>query len=189
MDKVLRLLLTVALCTGLAGSSLLAQTLRLIPVPPGVKPQWRAVQGAPKVSFAPNIPTDVFRYRGRYYLFWDGAWFESRTLQGPWDLSRKAPRVLGRIHPSYFKTAGRGPSGPAVGQRPPGAFQPPAPPGAGRRDPFSVPGVAPPPGWKPPAGSGMAEPIAPADVTPPAGPPPALPERGPVPEAHVPKAM
>ena len=189
-----------------------AQTLRIIPVPPGVKPQWQAVPEAPKVSFAPNIPTDVFRYRGRHYLNWDSMWFESRTLNGPWERSQRAPRVLERIPPSYFKTAGRGPSMPGLGRGPqggmpggpqqPGAFQPPgAPSGAGKRDPFAVPGVAPPPGWTPPPGSGMTEGAPPAGVTPPGwptgqpgeqpGPEGGMPPPGGGPEAgkQVPKAM
>lgn len=189
-----------------------AQTLRIIPVPPGVKPQWRAVPGAPNISFAPNIPTDVFRYRGRYYLNWDGAWFESRKLEGPWELSRRAPRALERIPPSYFKTAGRRPSMPGLGRgpqggapagpQPPGAFQPPgAPSVTQKRDPFSVPGVAPPPGWTPPSGSGMPGTSPPAEATPPGWPPgqPAGPseQEGPMPAAEsapgadyrVPRAM
>jgi hypothetical protein len=185
-----------------------AQTLRIIPVPPGVKPQWQAVAGAPKVSFAPNIPTDVFRYRGRYYLNWDGMWFESRNLEGPWDRPQRTPRILGRIPPSYFKTAGRGPSRPGLGRGPqdgtpagpqaPEAFQPPgAPSGTDKRDPFAVPGVAPPPGWTPPAGSGMPGTSPPVEATPPgwapgqAGPEAVMPPPGGAPEAgkQVPKAM
>jgi hypothetical protein len=214
MATFFRLLLTLAFWLALSVTPALAQGgLRIIPVPPGVKPQWQAVQGAPKVSFAPNIPTDVFRYRGRYYLNWDGMWFESRTLEGPWDRPQRVPRALGRIHTSYFKTApGRGPSRPGMGQGPPagtpagpqspGAFQPPgAPSGMSKRDAFSVPGVAPPPGWTPPTGSGMAEPIPPADVTPPGGPSSlpgghpgpegvtAAPEGAPEPGEQVPRAM
>jgi len=179
-----RLLLSPAIWLALSVVPVLAQGgLRIIPVPPGVKPQWQAVQGAPKVSFAPNIPTDVFRYRGRYYLNWDGMWFESRTLEGPWDRPRRIPRALGRIHPSYFKTApGRGPSRPGLGGVPqagtpagppsPGAFQPPgAPSGVSKRDAFAVPGVAPPPGWTPPPGSGMPEAAPPESATPPGWPP------------------
>ena len=205
MATFFRLLLTLTFSVALAGTPALAQGgMRIIPVPPGVKPQWQEVPGAPKVSFAPNIPTDVFRYRGRYYLNWDGMWFESRTLEGPWDRPSRVPRALGRIHPTYFKTApGRGPqAGTPTGPEGPGAFQPPgAPSGMSKRDAFSVPGVAPPPGWTPPTGSGMAEPIPPADVTPPGGPSGlpggqsgpegvrAAPEAAPQPEKQVPRAM
>lgn len=156
----------------------LAQTLRIIPVPPGVKPRWQAVPGAPQVSFAPNLPTDVFRYRGRYYLYWDGMWFGSRTLQGPWERSRSVPSALGRIPSSYFKTAGRRTGPPEAGQGPPGAYQPAVPPGAEKRDPFSVPGVAPPPGWQPPPGSGQPGTGPPMPATPPglAPAPPDLPK-------------
>lgn len=156
----------------------LAQTLRIIPVPPGVKPRWQAVPGAPQVSFAPNLPTDVFRYRGRYYLYWDGMWFGSRTLQGPWERSSRIPPALGRIPSSYFKTAGRRTGPPEAGQGPPGAYQPAVPPGAEKRDPFSVPGVAPPPGWQPPPGSGQPGTGPPMPATPPglAPAPPDLPK-------------
>lgn len=160
----------------LAGIPALAQTLRLIPVPPGVKPQWQAVQGAPQVSFAPNLPTDVFRYRGNYYLYWNGLWFTSRNLQGPWNHSRRLPPALGRIPSSYFKTA--------LGPSRPGA-EPSTPAGAGTRDHFSVPGVAPPPGWTPPPGSGQPPPVPPAEGTPPKASPP-FPEGS---DTRVPKAM
>lgn len=190
------LVVGLILMSGPAG----AQTLRIIPVPPNVKPQWQAVPEAPTVSFAPNVPTDVFRYRGRYYLDWDGAWFQSRTLKGPWEHTSRPPRVLERIPPSYFKTAGRGPAMPGLGRGPqggmpggpqaPGAFQPPgAPSGTDKRDPFAVPGVAPPPGWTPPSDSGAPGAAPPAALPP--GWPPGQPGPEGIPEAgqHVPKAM
>ncbi len=192
-DMKIRRWLPALLVSGLIllSTSASAQTLRIIPVPPGVKPQWQKVAGAPNVSFAPNIPTDVFRYRGRYYLNWDGAWFGSRTLKGPWELSSRPPRALDSIPPSYFKTASRGPAmpgpgrgpqgGPSAGPPSPGAFQPPgAPSGTGKRDPFAVPGVAPPPGWTPPEESGAP------GAAPPAVPPPGWPPAQPGPEAVMP---
>lgn len=175
----------------LGGASALAQTLRVIPVPPGVKPRWQEVPGVPQVAFAPNLPTDVFRYRGRYYLYWDGMWFASRTLQGPWERPRSVPPALGRIPSSYFKTAGRRTGPPEAGREPSGAFQPPVPPGAGKRDPFSVPGVAPPPGWQPPSGSGQPGGAPPGQVTAP-GMAPVPPPTPPVqegPRTGLPKAM
>jgi hypothetical protein len=183
----------------LMGATALAQTLRIIPVPPGVKPQWQAVPEAPQVSFALNIPTDVFRYRSRYYLNWDGMWFESRKIEGPWNRSPRPPRVLAGIPASYFKTVSRGPQSGAPG-RPqiPGAFQPPGgPSGTDKRDPFSVPGVAPPPGWTPPSGGGMPGSAPPTEAMPPGWPPgqpgpeggPPGPEGAPGAGRQVPQAM
>jgi hypothetical protein len=158
-----RLLLLLAFLALMAGP-VVAQTLRIIPVPPGVKPQWQAVPGAPQVFFSPNIPTDVFRHKKKYYLYWDGMWFESRTLQGPWERPRQAPLALARIPPTYFKMAGRK-----------GAFGPGPPP-----SPDGAP-VVPGRPWTPP-GPAPAEPIPPFEVTPEPGPPPA-------PDKRVPKAM
>ncbi len=82
-----------------------AQNIRINPVPPGVKPQWTEVPGAPQVSWAPNLPTDVFRYRGSYYFFWGDYFYRGRSPQGPWKMVEKAPQVFYRVDPAYFKTA------------------------------------------------------------------------------------
>jgi hypothetical protein len=166
------LLLALACLALLAAMPALAQTLRIIPVPPGVKPQWQAVPGAPQVFFAPNLPTDVFRHQKKYYLYWDGMWFESRTLQGPWERPRQAPLALTRISPSYFKMAGRkGAYGPGPGP-PPYLDGPPSVPGR----PWTPPDPAP------------AEPIPPFEVTPEPSQPPA-PWIDPAPGKTVPRAM
>jgi hypothetical protein len=155
----------------LAGSPAWPQILRIIPIPPGVKPLWQKVPEFPRVSHAPNIPTDVFRYRGTYYLFWEGLWFESNKTRGPWKRARTTPKTLKRLDPSYFKTARR---------------RGPRPPGPGRASPRG----------QPPPGQGLAQPIPPADVTPRLGGQPSAPAPGapsqkeaPTPSKVVPKAM
>ena len=60
----------------LAGTAL-AQTVRLMPVPPHIKPRWTRVRGSPRVFHAPNVPADVFRGPGGYYLLLDNLCDES----------------------------------------------------------------------------------------------------------------
>jgi hypothetical protein len=84
-----------------------AQDIRINPMPPGVKPQWTQVPGAPQVSWAPNLPTDVFRYRGKYYFFWAGYFYQGPAPAGPWKAVTKVPEVFYKVNPAYFKTAKR----------------------------------------------------------------------------------
>ncbi len=85
-----------------------AQDIRINPVPPGVKPQWTQVPGVPKVSWAPNLPTDVFRYQGKYYFFWDNYFYRGTAPEGPWKVVVKVPEVFYNVDPAYFKTAKKG---------------------------------------------------------------------------------
>jgi hypothetical protein len=82
-----------------------AQDIRINPVPPGVKPQWAQVPGAPQVFWAPNLPTDVFRYRSKYYFFWAGYFYQGPAPEGPWKAVEKVPEVFYKVDPAYFKTA------------------------------------------------------------------------------------
>jgi hypothetical protein len=94
-----------------------AQDLRINPVPPGSKPRWSKVPGAPQVSWAPNLPTDVFRFRGKYYFFWENFFYQGPRPQGPWKAVTKVPEVFYQVGPGYFKTAkkpGRTPAAPAA---------------------------------------------------------------------------
>jgi hypothetical protein len=132
----------VAILLGLAalawfwGASLaLAQRIRIEPVPPHVTPRWTPVPAAPGVAYAPNLPTDVFRYRGRYYFYWEGYWYRAAKVRGPYDWVKQAPAFTFQIPPGYFKTlrgAGEVPGvrPPAVREVPPAAppEMPPAPP-------------------------------------------------------------
>ncbi len=133
-----------------------AQELRLTPVPPHVRPQWTPLPENAQVSYAPNLPTDVFRYRGRYYLSWGGYWYRSKSVKGPWKATAPVPAAVSAIDPAYFKSppSSRGPSpAPGIGAAPAG---PPTAPEA--------PGMAPPGGYPPPPPPGEAPP-------PPAAPP------------------
>ena len=94
-----------------------AQDIRIDPVPPGVKPRWTKVPGAPQVSWAPNLPTDVFRYRGKYYFFWKNFFYQGPRPEGPWKSVVKVPQVFYQVGPTYFKTvkkAGETPAAPAT---------------------------------------------------------------------------
>ena len=93
-----------------------AQDIRINPVPPGVKPRWTRVSGAPQVSWAPNLPTDVFRYSGKYYFYWENYFYRGSAPEGPWKLLVKVPEVFYQVDPAYFKTvkpAGEAPAAPA----------------------------------------------------------------------------
>jgi hypothetical protein len=92
-----------------------AQNIRINPVPPGVKPRWTRVPGAPQVSWAPNLPTDVFRYGGKYYFFWENYFYRGPAPEGPWKSVAKVPEVFYQVDPAYFKTvkpAGEAPAAP-----------------------------------------------------------------------------
>jgi hypothetical protein len=112
MRQILRLLALAALLAAPATAG--AQDIRINPVPPHLKPQWTQVPGAPQVSYAPNLPTDVFRYRGKYYLFWENYFYRSSTPQGPWKALVKVPEVFYNIDPAYFKPAKKAGEAPAA---------------------------------------------------------------------------
>jgi hypothetical protein len=103
MRRFLSLLTLVAVLAVSAAAG--AQDIRINPVPPGAKPKWTKVPGTPEVSWAPNLPTDVFRYRSKYYFFWENFFYQGRAPQGPWKLVGKVPEVFYDIKPAYFKTA------------------------------------------------------------------------------------
>ena len=70
MRLILKLLVILAMMAfpGAAG----AQDIRIDPVPPGVKPQWTQVPGAPQVFWAPNLPHRRFSLSGQVLLFLGG---------------------------------------------------------------------------------------------------------------------
>ncbi|MDO9530774.1 MAG: hypothetical protein Q7O12_01410 [Deltaproteobacteria bacterium] len=114
MRRLLLLLTILALVA--APEAFGAQDIRINPVPPGVKPQWTRVPGAPQVSWAPNLPTDVFRYGGKYYFFWANYFYQGAAPEGPWKSVKKVPEVFYQVDPAYFKTvkpAGETPAAPA----------------------------------------------------------------------------
>jgi hypothetical protein len=153
MRLVLKLLVILAMMAvpGAAG----AQDIRIDPVPPGVKPQWVQVPGASQVSWAPNLPTDVFRYRGKYYFFWDDYFYRGSKPEGPWKAVAKVPEVFYNVGPAYFKTvkkaggAAGSPTTPGEPVTPPKANIIDIPPAALPAPPPPEPGPAPP--GEPPA--------------------------------------
>ena len=102
MRRLLLLLTILALVA--APEAFGAQDIRINPVPPGVKPQWTRVPGTPQVSWAPNLPTDVFRYGGKYYFFWENYFYRGPAPEGPWKAVVKVPKVFYQVDPAYFKT-------------------------------------------------------------------------------------
>jgi hypothetical protein len=111
MRHFLKLLVILAMAA--APPTAGAQDIRINPVPLGSKPQWTQVPGAPQVSYAPNLPTDVFRYRGKYYFFWGNFFYSGPRPQGPWKSVAKVPEVFYDIDPAYFKTAKKAGGAPA----------------------------------------------------------------------------
>jgi hypothetical protein len=154
MRHFLKLLAIVALVAfpGTAG----AQDIRINPVPPGVKPQWTQVPGAPQVSWAPNLPTDVFRYRGKYYFFWANYFYRGFAPEGPWKSLVKVPEVFYSIDPAYFKTAKKAGGPPAAPATPGEPVTPPKakiidiPPTTPPAQASPEPGSAPPGSPEPP---------------------------------------
>jgi len=126
-----------------------AQDIRINPVPPGSKPKWTQVPGAPKVFWAPNLPTDVFRYRGKYYFFWANYFYQGSAPEGPWKSLVKVPEVFYSIDPAYFKTAKKAGGTPAAPATPGEPVTPPKaeiidiPPATPRDQAAPEPGSAP----------------------------------------------
>ncbi len=153
MSRLATPLLILALGLALSGAAALAQDIHIIPVPPDVKPQWTPIPGAPQVSWAPNILTDVFRYRGKYYFFWDNYFYRGSRPQGPWKIVKNVPKVFFKVNPSYFKTANQA-AAPAA----------PLPPGESVSPKIKVIEIPPP---APPAPAPVPAPPGPQEPSPP----------------------
>jgi hypothetical protein len=143
MRHFLKLLVFLAMATAPLAAG--AQDIRINPVPSGSKPQWTKVPGEPQVSWAPNLPTDVFRYRGKYYFFWNDFFYQGPRPQGPWKAVVKVPEVFYRVDPAYFKTAKKAAGAPAAPATPGESVTPPKakiidlPPAQATPKPGSVP--------------------------------------------------
>jgi hypothetical protein len=161
MRYFLKLLVLVALVT--APQTAGGQDIRINPVPPGSKPQWTQVPGAPRVSWAPNLPTDVFRYRGKYYFFWDNYFYQGSAPQGPWKAVVKVPEVFYKVDPAYFKTVKKAGGAPAATTTPAAPATPGEPATQPKAKIIDVPPTAPPAQSPPEPGSapsGSPEPPA-----------------------------
>lgn len=188
--QICKLLLAAVLSVVFAGGPAGAERLRIIPVPPHVTAQWTPMPEVPQVFFAPNLPTDVFRHRGRYYFFWEGVWYRSNKVKGPWSRLEPPPAFVSQIPPAYYKTVSRAGGQPPAGLQPPAAAAPgQTPPGDVLLTPDGKPVVppAPPTPPTPPAGvqaPAPEPPAAPSAVTPPQPPAAAQPQ---APEAAQPQ--
>jgi hypothetical protein len=185
MSSLFKLLAVAALALALTGAAPPATDIHINPMPPHFQPKWTPVPNAPGVYWEPRLPTDVFRYRGKYYFFWEGYLYRANKPSGPWKSILEAPDWFSKIDPSYFKTLKREAPVPPAGQ--PGGPAPPPPSTPPPWVPPSPPPTTPPP-WVPPAPPApeAAAPAPPetAAPEPPAVPePPAAPEPAPAPPA------
>ncbi|MDP3183126.1 MAG: hypothetical protein Q8M54_09975 [Desulfobaccales bacterium] len=168
MRRLVRVMVLLALGASLSWAPAWAQDIRINPVPPHVKPVWLPVPGAPQVYYAPNLPTDLFRYRGKYYFYWEGYFYKGKTTKGPWKWVKETPAFSQQIDPAYFKTVKKegvgtpAPAPPAEWVTPPEAA--PAAPDAGTTPP--TPAAAPAPEAEAPPAATQEPPAA-------SGPPPA----------------
>jgi hypothetical protein len=141
-----RLLAAAALVLAFTGAPRAATDIRINPIPPQVQPQWTPVPNAPGVDWAPNLPTDVFRYGTSYYFYWEGYLYQGERPSGPWKSVINPPAWFPEIDPIYFKTVKT--EQPAGSAAPPG----PGPQGPGPSPPEALPPAAPlppPPGEAP----------------------------------------
>jgi hypothetical protein len=96
------LIVVIALLT--LASAAWGQRPAFNPVPPDLRPSWAAVPGVAGVQYAPNVGVDVFRHGGRYYCYHRNAWYQGKSLAGPWTPSPTLPPAFYRIEAPYFKT-------------------------------------------------------------------------------------
>jgi hypothetical protein len=159
MPRLTRLLVLLLLSVALASPPAWTQ-IRIEPIPPHVKPQWTPVPNTTGVYYAPNIPTDVFRYQGKYYFFWGGYLYQGKKPTGPWKDVIDVPAWFYQIDPSLFKTAQKEGAPAFTSPAPPGPapIPPPAPEVKGPEETPETPQVTPPPaptpGGVPPAPEG-----------------------------------
>ncbi len=77
------------------------------PPPPaasGAAPSWARVPASPGVLYAPDLTADVFRFHRSYYYYYEGLWYRSGNLRGPWQEVARVPRAIIRINRAYFKS-------------------------------------------------------------------------------------
>ena len=141
MPGLLKLLTAALLGLALAAAQVAAQDIHINPVPPHVKPKWTPVPNVPGVSYAPNLPTDVFRHGGKYYFYWEGFLYRGSKPRGPWKTVKQVPDWFPEIDPALFKMVKKPtappppPAEPTEGIIPiPSAPAPPPPPPAPEKE-------------------------------------------------------
>jgi hypothetical protein len=70
----------------------------------GAPPQLVPVPAQAGVAYAPNVDANYFTYGGRYYVFTNGAWYSSRSYNGPWAVvaPEYVPRPLLSVPVQYY---------------------------------------------------------------------------------------
>lgn len=101
--RLLTILAILVLSIAMAASPALAASLTIVPTISIGQPNWVPVPGVPVVYYAPNIPADMFRYRGIYYYSYGGKWYQGRAVRGPWTVITAPPAAFYRIQAPYFK--------------------------------------------------------------------------------------
>ncbi|MEW6387944.1 MAG: hypothetical protein AB1491_10560 [Thermodesulfobacteriota bacterium] len=79
------------------------QKVSVNPWPPNARPQWTPIPQVPGLEYAPNLPTDVFRYQKQYFFLHGGKWYYSRKVAGPWQLLSRPPQIFSGVEAAYFK--------------------------------------------------------------------------------------
>jgi hypothetical protein len=62
-------------------------------------PQFKPIPGTP-MTYAVNTSFQVIGLNGRYYVCYQGAWFEGPSPNGPWVLAASVPKVIYTIPPT-----------------------------------------------------------------------------------------
>ncbi len=70
----------------------------VLPAPPPLV----VVPGVPVVQYAPSVDADLFFYGGRYYRYYDDAWFAGPAYGGPWVHVVRPPRPLFSVPYRYY---------------------------------------------------------------------------------------
>lgn len=94
-----------------------AQGVVVVPPPVTVQPSLVLIAGTP-VAFVENWSDDLFFYDGRYYRPYQGGWYWSVAVGGPWTYVSvgQVPSVVLHVPPDYRARKG-GPWAPAHGAR------------------------------------------------------------------------
>lgn len=103
MQKTALTIMALGLIILLMGSVALGQKIANRYWLPADPPRWTPIPDLPGVEYAPNIGQDLFRYRGCFYNFFNGAWLRASEPRGPWVEVRELPWAFYNIQAPYFK--------------------------------------------------------------------------------------
>jgi hypothetical protein len=111
MTHALRVIVCAAVLVAFAASTAGASDVQIgvnigVPPPPvlAAPPPLVVVPSAPAVSYAPQVPYDVFYYGGQYYA-WQNGWFVTAGIGQPWVYAERAriPHPVLVVPPRYYK--------------------------------------------------------------------------------------